>query len=110
MKTYPLNGLSLDFQGHGSCNPQDSYGFVKSRENFHGKAGRSWCLASGGLDATVVFWQRSGRGEDLGSKKIVVEDDAWMSQEVSKWLVDGLYNLLIRMGYIGVMTKLLTFY
>ena len=73
---------------------------MKSRENIHRKAGRSWCLASGGLDATVVFWQRSGRGEiDLGSKKIVVEDDAWMSQEVSKWLINGLYNLLINGVY-----------
>ena len=78
VKTYPLNGLSLDFQGHGSCNPQDSYGFVKSREKFHGKAGRSWCLASGGLDATVVFWQRSGRGEDLGKQ----ENSGW------RWCLD----------------------
>ena len=28
----------------------------------------------------------------------------WMSQEVGKWLVDGLFHLLVNGGFIGVVT------
>ncbi|CAK9020235.1 WD repeat-containing protein 53, partial [Durusdinium trenchii] len=34
------------------------------------KPGRDWTLASGGLDAAVVFWQRSGRG-----RKVLMQQD-----------------------------------
>eukprot|EP00435_Cladocopium_sp_Y103_P062089 s291_g23.t1 len=40
------------------------------------KPGRSWCLASGGLDAAVCFWQRSGRGRKVQMKPDVGEDSA----------------------------------
>lgn len=40
------------------------------------KPGRSWCLVSGGLDAAVVFWQRSGRGRKVQMKPDVGEESA----------------------------------
>lgn len=35
-----------------------------------GRPGRDWTLASGGLDAAVVFWQRSGRGSAVAASGV----------------------------------------
>ena len=39
---------------------------------------------------------------------MILQVSTWMSPEVSKWLVDGLFHLLHKWGFLGVITHLPT--